>query len=317
MLLDLKALGDYGNWIGETAWDVHGSVMRAGGWQQVFPGALPRWASRIRQYFNLTPMTLKLLDHEESSRYLQAVQTALPASERAKARRNELQSRGMGISFYAPGNSTTPGTPLVKPDPYAPIETLSGNIGTMMALSGDVYEDALGRSIWFQMSPGGAIYHFGEKIRSPTLRSIEASADGQKFAPVFKLVSPDGTGGSREVCIKNPFDVPTNTKVDSRVNGPLQMMVGHTTIGAVNEVVNVADRIVKDSVAQGSYNYAETVVKGLPTHQRLDVNTDPMTPGFYVEPPNLFQFAELYMRRFPENDPLGMPLAAQTAPAPG
>jgi hypothetical protein len=38
----------------------------------------------------------------------------------------------------------------------------------------------------------------------------------------------------------------------------------HATIGAVNEEVNVADRIVNDSVAQGSYNYAETVVKGLP-----------------------------------------------------
>jgi hypothetical protein len=77
MLLDLKALRDYGNWIGETAWDVHGSVMRVGGWQQVFPGALPRWASRIRQYFNLTPMTLKLLDYEESSRYLERAHPCL------------------------------------------------------------------------------------------------------------------------------------------------------------------------------------------------------------------------------------------------
>ena len=41
-MLDLKALRDYGNWIGQTAWDVHGSVMQVGGWQQVFPGALPR-----------------------------------------------------------------------------------------------------------------------------------------------------------------------------------------------------------------------------------------------------------------------------------
>ena len=36
-MLDLKALTDYGNWIGETAWEVHWSVMRVGGWQQVFP----------------------------------------------------------------------------------------------------------------------------------------------------------------------------------------------------------------------------------------------------------------------------------------
>ena len=69
-------------------------------------------------------------------------------------------------------------------------------------------------------------------------------------------------------------------------------------------------------MAQGSYNYAETTAKGLPAHERLDVNTDPMKPGYYVEPPDLFQFSELYMRRFPENDPEGKPLAAQTEPAP-
>src|SRR5712672_2644360 len=212
MLLDLKALTDYGNWIGETAWDVHGSVMRVGGWQQVFPGALPRWASRIRQYFNLTPMTLELLDHEESSRCLEMVQTALP-SARVEAVRNALR--------LEPGRE----------------------IGTILALSGSVYEDALGRSIWFQMSPGGAIYHFGEKIRSPTLRSIEATYEGQEQAPVFKLVCLDGTGGSREVCIKNPFDV---RKIRTEVGGALSTtMVGHATIGAVNEEVNVADRIVK------------------------------------------------------------------------
>ena len=218
----------------------------------------------------------------------------------------------MGISFYAPGSSTAPGTPLIKPDPNAPIDTLGGEIGTALALSGHVYEDALGRSIWFQMSPGGAIYHFGEKIRSPTLRSIEATLDRQEHAPVFKLVCLDGTGGSREVCIKNPFDVPRKTKFHEV---KITTMVGRATIGAVNEEVNVANRIVKDSVSQGSYNYAETVVKGLPAHERLDVNTYPMTPGYYVEPSNLFQFAELYMRRFPENDPLGKPLAAQTGPA--
>jgi hypothetical protein len=313
-MLDPKALRDYGNWVGKTAWEVYGSVIAVGGWQHVFPGALPRWASRVRQYFNLTPMTLKLLDHEKSSRYLEVAQTALPASNRAKARRNELQSRGMGISFYAPGSSTAPGTPLVKPDPNAIIETRGGDIGTMLALSGDVYEDALGRSIWFQMSPGGAIYHFGEKIRSPTLRAIEATLDGQIYAPVFKLVCLDGTGGSREVCIKNSFNVPP--KHMTRVGGEFTTMVGHATIGAVNEEVKVANRIVKDSVSQGSYNYAETIVKGLPAHQRLDVNTDPMTPGYYVEPLNLFQFAELYMRRFPENDREGKPLAAQTGPAP-
>ena len=313
-MLNLKALGNYGNWVDETAWEVYSSVIAVGGWQNVFPGALPRWASRVRQYFNLTPMTLRLLDHDESRAHLEKAQTALPASARAKARRSQMQSRGMGIGFHAPGSSTAPGTPLVKPDPNAPIETLGGNVGTALALSGDVYEDALGRSIWFQMSPGGAVYHFGENIRSPTLRAIGATHAGQEHAPVFKLVCPDGTGGSREVCIENPFNVPR--KIRTKVDGEFTTMVGHTTIGAVNEEVKVADRVVKDSVSQGSYNYAETTVKGLPAHQRLDVNTDPMRPGYYVEPWNLFQFAELYMRRFPKNDREGKPLAAQTDPAP-
>ena len=111
---DLKALKDYGNWVGETLLDVHYSVIRVGGWQTVFPGALPRWASRIRQYFNLTPMTLKLLDHEESSRHLEKAQTALPASARAKARRNELQSRGMGISFLCAGQFDEAGNTVSK-----------------------------------------------------------------------------------------------------------------------------------------------------------------------------------------------------------
>ena len=65
-MLDLKTLVDYGNWIGLTPWDVYYSVISAGGWQNVFPGALPRWASRIRQYFNLNPMTLKLCDQKDA-----------------------------------------------------------------------------------------------------------------------------------------------------------------------------------------------------------------------------------------------------------
>jgi hypothetical protein len=164
------------------------------------------------------------------------------------------------------------------------------------------------------MTPGGGVYHFGEKIRSPTTRAIGATHAGQEYAPVFKLVCPDGTGGSREVCIKNPFDV--RGKIRTKVDGTFPTMVGHATIGAVNEEVNVANRIVTDSVSQGSYNYAETIVKGLPAHQRLDVSTDPMNQGYYVEPSNLFSFAELYTRRFPVNDSEGKPLAAQTGPAP-
>ena len=67
---------------------------------------------------------------------------------------------------------------------------------------------------------------------------------GQEYAPVFKLVCPDGTGGSREVCIENPFNVPR--KIRTKVDGEFTTMVGHATIGAVNEEVKVANRIVKE-----------------------------------------------------------------------
>jgi hypothetical protein len=312
MLLDLKALTDYSNWVGQTAWDVYHSVLRVGGWQRVFPGPLPCWASRIRQYFNLTPMTFKLLDHDESNAHLARAQTALPASARAKAYRSKLQSRGMGISFYAPGSSTKPGTLLIKPDPSAPIDTIGGMVGTTLALSGDVYEDELGRTIWFQMAPGGGIYHYGPKPRYPTVKAAEATMKMQPLAPVFKLVCPDGTGGSRECCITNPQNHTGQLLPNS---GTINF--GDWTIGKVNEVVNVQNRIVTDSVAQGSYNYAETTVKGLPAHERLDVKTDPMKPGFFVEPPDLFKFSDLWARRFPPNDSQGKPLAAQSEPAPG
>jgi len=312
--MDLKALRNYDNWIGQTPSDVYWSVIRAGGWRHVFPVGIPRWASRIRQYFNLTPMTLKLLDREESKQHL------------GKLKKDYQTALLKGKVLYVPADLAFPETPVVKPDPNDTIETsVRAGIGEAGALSDYVYEDVRGRSIWFQMNPGGAIYHFGKEVQNPTKEAIDATIAGQEHAPVFKLVCPDGTGGSREVCIKNPFNVPHTIELASYMieknadgtNRKVTAWTGRTTIGAVNEEVKVADRVVTDSVAQGSYNYAETTVRGLLAHEKFDVKTDPMKRGYYVEPPDLFKLSELHFRRFPEKDPQGRPLAAQTAPAPG
>ena len=336
MLLNLEELKDYNKWIEKTPSDIYHSVVTVGGWDRVFPGPLPRWASRIRQYFNTTPMTLGLMDDVRSSPFLNEAQKALPASARAKAYRDQLQSRGMGIISRMPGSSTKPGTWLIKPDSNAVIESWFDRALTGVALSGHVYEDRKRRQeahkrvgsidrailelgiVWFQMSPGGAIYHFGEKkIGNPTLRAFEANRDGQERAPVFKLICPDGTGGSREVCLTNPFVVPSLMGAWNGTSYAYKTMVGHKSIGAVGEEVYVmTNRIVKDSVAQGSYNYAETIVKGYPAHVRYDVDTDPMEPGYYVEPPDLFEYSDLWTRRFPPNDPQGKPLADQKKDAP-
>lgn len=265
-MLDRKKLEKYENWIGETPWDVYMAVKTVGGWQNVFLGPLPIWASRIRQYFNVNPMSLTLLDGFESKKYYEEQMAGTTVKLRVKTI--------LGVSY---------------------IENTKDVIGELKALSGHVYEDSSGRSIWFQTSPGAGVYHFPTLPSSPELAVITADQLGQARSPVFKLVCPDGTGGSRECVVTNN---------------------GRTTIGAVYEEVNLADRFVKDSVRQGSYNYAETIEKGLAAHDRLDVNTDPMRPGYFVEPPDLFQFSELYTRRFPPNDPQGRPLANQTGPAP-
>jgi hypothetical protein len=315
-MMSLSELQDYTKWIGRTAREVYLSVVQVGGWQNVFPGHLPRWASRVRQYFNVTPLTLELLDEADSDYHLARAQKALPASRRAKARRDKEQSRGMGMSHAVGGVSTKPGTMIKRPDPRDAIDGVFDIALTMFALSGDVYDDADGKAVWYQTVPGGAIYHFGETIRNPELRAAQATLAGQEKAPVFKLLCPDGTGGSREVCIKNPLVRP---RVRVSVTGVATAeVVGEETVGPVGEIVPVLDRVVRDSVAQGSYNYAETMEKGYPAHVRLDVRTDPMEAGYYVEPDDLFrlQFIPLNDRRFPPNDPQGRPLAAQNRPAP-
>jgi hypothetical protein len=57
-MLPLEALKDYRNWVGEAVSDVHYSVIRVGGWQNVFPGALPRWALSDYVYEDVRPQHL-------------------------------------------------------------------------------------------------------------------------------------------------------------------------------------------------------------------------------------------------------------------
>jgi hypothetical protein len=246
-MLNLKELRDYSNWIEITPGHVRLSVLGVGGWQQVFPGDLPRWASKVRNYFNLNPMSLTLCD--------------------------EKTSRDLVNASFSKDNAS--------------------------ALSGQVYQGPHGESIWFQMVPGAAVLHFPGELPSSdfdaAMAAMKANNDGQAKIPVFKLVSPDGTGGSMECVITNN---------------------GSTTIGPVNEEVKLADRFVKDPVRLGSYNYAETSVVGLPAHRRLDMITDPMVPGYFFQPHDLFKDTQLYNRRFPDKDWQGKPLAGQTGPAP-
>jgi hypothetical protein len=315
--MNLTELSDYREWLKHSPFEVHMHVFNLGGWKHLwnsskFRGKPPRWASRVRNYFNTTPKKLTRLDAKTSATHLKQAQKAKVAAECAtiKAMHDKSLAAKAGVPLKLPK-----GCPA-QPDPDARM-SFSDTMGTRMALSGDVYIDEL-KQIWFQMDPGGAIYHYGEKPWWPTVESIWASGVGQELIPVFKLVSPDGTGGSRECCITNPFDQPFELR--NNVGTPMDVFVrysgakmGRLSIGAVNEEVDVSKRVItadKHPVHQGSYNYAETVDQGLTAHNRFDVDTDLMTKTFFVDPPD--PFSQLLLRTFPEKK-FGetMPLADQ------
>jgi len=158
------------------------------------------------------------------------------------------------------------------------IDTFKG----VMALSNDVYKDQANRT-WFQMSPGGTIYHWGGE---PTWDVADAWSTnylrGQDGIPIFKLVSPDGSGGSLETIIRNN---------------------GQSTIGTVSKPEQVAHLVLRDYHHQGSYNYSETVEMGLPAHERHDVAPHKRYPDGYLNPPD--RFLPLNARRFPERNAEG------------
>jgi hypothetical protein len=292
--MDLKALGNYREWLKRSPFEVYMHVLKLGGWKQVwnsapFHGRPPRWASRVRNFFNSTPRKLTRLDDKTSETHLKQAQKAKVAAECAtiKAIYDKSIAAKAGVPLELPK-----GCPA-NPDPAARM-SFSDTMGTRHALSGDVYIDEL-RQIWFQMDPGGAIYHYGEKPWWPGGESVWVSKfQGQKQVPVFKLVSPDHTGGSRECCITNPTEETVQV-------GKIVVKLGRSNIGAVNQEVDVSGRVLtsdKHPVHQGSYNYAETVDQGLTMHNRFDVDTDLMLPTFFADPPD--PFSQLLFRRFPE-----------------
>jgi hypothetical protein len=90
---------------------------------------------------------------------------------------------------------------------------------------------------------------------------------GQKGTPVFKLICPDGTGGSKETIVRNTYS--------------------QSKIGETNKAKLVFDKVVVIMKHQGSYNFAETSVKGLETHEKYDVHTHKKDPN-YIDPPDRF-----------------------------
>ena len=250
-LKTLAELQVYANWVGRSPVEVL-ELAKFYKWEQVFPGPMHASFSRVRQYFNVNPTDLTLCDKSTSAYHIQAK----TASSEAKFR--------IAMTAVNPASMLT--------DPSA----LRDDVATTRALSDYVYYDQSGK-VWFQMGPGGTIFHWKPLFGTGVVSAATAEKNGQAWCPIFKLVCPDGTGGSRECVI---------------FNRKLSM-----TIGAVNQKVDVSKDIETNSVYQGSYNYAETSEKGFAAHTRLDVKSDKCIPGFLITPKH-YGHNNLSMRLF-------------------
>ena len=294
-------LQKYERWINQTPHQVFFAAKTYGGWKTLFPASkpFPVWASKVRNYFNVLPTTLKRLP-ETNAKALLDRPTFLPFLVRARndywANRTYQDYKPKPWGYDPPPFKPHPQAPAKLPDKIMKMSEKEA-IALQQALSGDVYLDNLNRP-WFQMAAGSTIYHWGEHPESPTAEAVyQDTIMRQDDTPVFKLISPDDNGGSNEVIIYNQEikDGPYNNRSKS--------------IGQVNQPIDVTRAIITDPILQGSYNYSETAIMGLEEHERRDVKPHVHSSFFYVNPPDAF--SALATRRFPEFDREGKPLVGQ------
>lgn len=75
--MNINELKRYEYWVGKTPQSVLVAVLAAGGWKNVFPTTVPRWASRVRNYFNVTPKSLEPLPTDQARRLIEQAQRRL------------------------------------------------------------------------------------------------------------------------------------------------------------------------------------------------------------------------------------------------
>lgn len=233
-MMTLQELRNYKHWIDKKPEYVLKSAIHRGGWTEVFPAAgfdakCFRWAHRVRNFFNYIPS---------------ALWRVTPDGWLANIAARFLTTRDIELFQILQAVGGTPVTQLGR---------MPSRVKESMALDPRfVYRDAHG-GVWIQMSAGGTVYHWDSNNGSDPTEStaIRVTVIGQANVPVFKLVSPDGSGGSREVIIRNP---------------------GRQTLCDYGEVFQVLESRVVTSIEHfGSYNYSETAVVGDENHTLRDV----------------------------------------------
>ena len=138
------------------------------------------------------------------------------------------------------------------------------------------------------MGPGGSIFHWGDDVK---VMEVEAAHThlfrGQKGIPIFKLICPDGTKGSKETIVANPM-VNLEEEVDA-VGNVREVEKGKSKLGEIGETVRVRklNLHITTMEHQGSYNFAETAVSGRDWHTKFDVSTH-QKDKVYIDPPDRF-----------------------------
>ena len=203
-MLSIDELNDYTVWLKHTPAQILFAATSHGGWANVFRDEMPIWASRVRNYFNVLPSSL--------TRMARTPAEAMMASKhgpRLTFLANCHQDRTFNLHHRGKPTPLGPAPDAIRVNPACPLKAsketmhMDNFVPTRDALSGDVYLDDHGWT-WFQMSPGATIYHWGSEVKGPAREAIFTQMSGQENVPVFKLVSMDGSGGSREVIISNP-----------------------------------------------------------------------------------------------------------------
>ena len=62
--LNINEMRDYQCWLKYTPAEILFQAKAFGGWDKIFPGRVPPWASKVRNYFNVLPTTLARLPKE-------------------------------------------------------------------------------------------------------------------------------------------------------------------------------------------------------------------------------------------------------------
>ena len=140
--------------------------------------------------------------------------------------------------------------------------------------SDNVFKDRASR-VWFQMAPVAGAYHKGDGKPDNVDKALGLVAS-QSSVP-YKLVSPDGTGGSSEIILLNPNK-------------------SKTLSSSAGAWVAVETRIDQKNETEGSYNYSETVIMGFDAHNLRDMQPHVQFGGEYQQ---VEIFAPLEARRFP------------------